>query len=95
MSKKTPTFKVGNKVKLTAKFLRSTGQYAGGEGGKRWTVLSVSNGSHPMSISLVTVDEIREDLSYWTAEELAADPDLKYRRIAAGNLMLASKPDMG
>jgi hypothetical protein len=82
-------FKVGDKVKLTIKFLRSTGQYVGGEGHKRWTVKAVGSGEHPM----VTVDESRADLGYWTKEELAADPMLQYRRIAACNLMLASKPD--
>jgi hypothetical protein len=78
-------FKVGDKVKLTAKFLRSTGQYMGGEGSRRWTVKGLSG-------SFVVTDE---ELSsgYYSSEELAADPTLKYRRIHPNNLMLASAPD--
>lgn len=35
------TIAVGDKVKLTGKFLRSTGQIAGPEGSSTWTVLSI------------------------------------------------------
>lgn len=34
--------KPGTRVRLTGAFLRSTGQIAGGEGGKRWTVVECS-----------------------------------------------------
>lgn len=84
------TFKVGDKVKLTSKFLRSTGQYVGGEGSKRWTVLRIGH-------FVIVDEEISPAMlqTMFSTDELAADPSLKYRRIAAGNLMLASKPDVG
>ena len=87
---KQPTFKVGDKVKLTAKFLQSTGQYVGGEGHKKWQVLAVDC---KYGSTFITVDERQRDTSHWTTEELESDPMLKYRRINACNLMLANKPD--
>ncbi len=84
-------FKPGDKVRLTSKFLRNTGQYTGDEPRKIWTIRAVEPKTH--GLQLVTVDELKGDLSYYTAEELEADPELKWRRINAGNLMLASKPD--
>jgi len=81
-------FAVGDVVQLTGKFLKSTGQTAGGEEPKKWKVLQVSTGDFPV----ITVDEVRSDLGYWTAEELEADPMLKYRRIAAANLKRVGMP---
>lgn len=72
-------FQVGDKVKLTGKFLRNTGQATGPEGLSTWTVLAVDN-------EMITVDQEHADIGYWTAEELAADPMLKFRRFNAGNL---------
>jgi hypothetical protein len=88
---KKHTFQVGDVVKLTSKFLKSTGQYVGGEGHKKWSVLHVDDNKY--GSTFITVDERHHDTSYWTADELAADPMLKYRRINAANLMLANKPD--
>lgn len=92
-TKKTPTFNVGDKVRLSAKYLQSTGQYSGREAHAKWTVVEV--GDHDM----VYVDEPRHDLSYWTPEELKA-MEVTYggrtfvpRAINANNLKLVGKPD--
>jgi hypothetical protein len=74
--------KVGDKVKLTGKFLRSTGQGSSKEGRKTWTVTAIS-GSFA-----VTDEKHPADYAHmmWTDAELAADPSLWFRRIALGNL---------
>lgn len=83
---KTKQFAPGTKVRCTGAFLRNTGQYTGSDAHAVWKVLEQKG-------EFVTVDEVREDLSYWTAEELAANPMLKYRRVHANNLMEVGKPD--
>ncbi len=85
-------FKVGDKVRLTGKFLRSTGQFVGGDSRSRWEVLHVDEGKHG-DPDMITVNQPKHDMSFWTAEEIAANPLLKWRRINAANLQLASKPD--
>lgn len=84
-------FKVGDRVRLTGKFLRSTGQFTGGDSRSKWEVLAVSEGKQ--SPDMITVNEPRSDMSFWTAEEIAADPSLKWRCIAACNLQLTNRPD--
>ena len=69
---------VASHVRLTRKFLRNTGQVVGGEGSKRWTILGFER-------DWAIVDEEVLPGSF-TAEEIAADPSLKYRRIAVANL---------
>jgi hypothetical protein len=77
MSKMKKSVSVGSRVRLTGKYLRSTGQQAGSEGAKKWTVLSLRD----------DYAEVDEPSSYpWTAEELAEDPSLANRRINVGNL---------
>lgn len=71
----------GDKVQLTAKFLRSTRQQRGGEGAKVWEVLGFDN-------CWAIVNEPVFDLTYFTPTELEADPSLKWRRIAVSNLKL-------
>lgn len=72
--------KVGDKVRLTAKFLRGTGQRA--ETRKRWTVTAI-DARHGWAV----VDEKAHFASNWySEEEQAADPSLVWRRIALGNL---------
>ena len=72
-------FSVGDKVRLTAKYLRSTGQYTGRE--PRWTITGFSGG-------WAIVDEplCAAALEMFTAAELAEDPTLRFRRVATGNL---------
>lgn len=82
------TFKVGDRVQFSGKFLQSTGQVAGGEGRKVWTILHVDD-RHGSTI--VQVNE-PATLDYYSAEELAADPSLRNRRINAANLKHYGKP---
>jgi hypothetical protein len=79
---------LGATVRLTGYFLKSTGQQRGGEGASRWKVLGNSG-------DFVIVDE-PADTSWFTAEEMAADPSLKWRRINRGNLeIVGAKPKAG
>jgi len=78
-------FQVGTRVKLTGKFLKSTGQHASPEGRKVWTIKGFER-------DWAIVDELA-DTSYFTPEELAADPTLQYRRIATANLCIVGQLD--
>ena len=80
-------FQIGTKVRFSGKFLRSTGQMVGGEGGKVFTVLGLSDNGW------LTVDEPFGDLSYFTPAELEKDPSLKWRRIAACNVTIVGQLD--
>lgn len=79
--------KPGDRVRLSGKFLRSTGQSVGGEGQKIWTVKALSGG-------FVVVDEELGpyDLKWFTEAELAADPLLRFRHFAPGNLVRVGTP---
>lgn len=81
--KKQP-FAIGDRIQLTSEFLRSTGQYTGREPASVWTVTGFSG---PWLIT----DEPRPNDGAFTAEELAADPTLAYRRIAPGNVQKARR----
>lgn len=72
-------FAVGDRIQLTGKFLRSTGQYTGREPSSVWTVTGFSG---PFLIT----DEPRPNDGMFSADELAADPTLRFRRIAPGNV---------
>lgn len=83
-TKQTKSFSVGDKVRLTAKFLRSTGQYTGDEARRVWTITGHSG-------SFVVVDQALPAhllSSFYTADELAADPSLAFRRFAPANLQI-------
>jgi hypothetical protein len=80
-------FAIGDKVKLTGKFLRSTGQHAGKEGQSVWTILGFSNGDRWAIVDQPT------DTSHYTAAELTEDPSLRYRRIAVANLYICGQLD--
>lgn len=74
-------FSIGDKVKFTGKFLKSTGQRTGSAGQDTFIVTGFS-GSF-----VVTNQELSSaSLDMFSAEELAADPTLRFRRIAAANL---------
>jgi len=82
----TTKIAIGDKVQLTGKFLRSTGQIASREGRKVWTVTG-------FVMSWAITDELAADAKDWfTAEEIAADPRLLYRKIAVANLKVYGKP---
>jgi len=78
-------FNVGDKVRLTGQFLRDTGQIAGEDGQSVWTVQAYIVGKGDR-YAFVLTNEFRPDDGMYTAEEIAADPTLRYRRINAANL---------
>ena len=79
---------VGTKVRLTGAFLKFTGQQAGREGSKVFTVKGGSG-------DFVIVDE-EADTAWFTPDEMAADPSLKWRRINKANLQIVgAKPKSG
>jgi len=78
-------FTPGDRVRLTGTFLRSTGQMAGGEGQSKWIVQpcpcrGCSDGR------LILTDQPRENDGMFTPAEIAAEPHLQWRHIAAANL---------
>lgn len=84
---KDPTFRVGDKVRMSAAWLRDTGQVKGRAGLDVFTVSALDNDGR-----WVVTDQPC-DTSYFSAAELSADPSLAFRRIAAANLVLVGKPD--
>lgn len=76
---KPKTFAIGDKVRLTAKFLRNTGQYTGREPFSVWTVTGFSG-------PWIVTDERRPDDGMFSEAELAEDPTLAFRRVATANL---------
>ncbi len=82
-------FKAGDRVQLTGKFLRSTGQIAGSEGQKKWTVKGVHTIEHGSAFVIVDEPSITD---YFTKDELEADPSLAFRRINAANLKHVGRP---
>jgi hypothetical protein len=83
----TEQFPVGSQVKLTGTFLRSTGQIAGGEGSKVWTVMPYSERRGQPDYTFVNVDEPPGNPEMY--EDLPPSERPKYRRINAMNLMPA------
>lgn len=83
MAKVRRMVRVGDKVRLTGEFLRATGQAAGPEGASCWVVRAIDR-------EWAVVDQ-PADVAWYTAEELEADPSLRFRRIALGNLEVVSE----
>lgn len=73
---------VGDKVKLTGKFLKSTGQFKGPAGLSTWVVTAITPNGWAVTNQAVS----NATLESFAADELAADPSLKFRRIALANL---------
>lgn len=73
---------VGDRVRLTAQFLRSTDQKKGPDGAKTWIVKAVRAVG---AAEYVYVNEAA-DTSWYSESELKEDPLLKYRAINAANL---------
>lgn len=84
------SFAPGTKVRFHGRFLKSTGQQAGGEGQKVFTVVECGcAGCKDAAWPTVAVDERRygyDEPGYFTDEEKAAHPELKHRHIATSNL---------
>lgn len=72
---------IGDKVKLTGKHLKSTGQRTGAAGLSTWIVTDIQG-----SFAVTNQELSPESLQLFTAEELTDDPTLKFRRIHVGNL---------
>ena len=70
--------KPNDRVRLTAQFLRNTGQIKGPDGAQTWIVKYVRG-------NIAHVNE-PADLSFYTDEELTAEPWLKWRAINVANL---------
>lgn len=75
---------VGSVVALTAKFLRSTGQYTSPDARKRWTVTHVDG-------DFISVDEPRDWQDTFSPEEFATFSErdkfiVSHRRFHRGNL---------
>lgn len=87
MTKKFRDFAIGDRVKLTGKFLRNTGQHTGSEGTRVWTITGFANDGR------WAITDQPSDTSYYTSEEMAADPTLGYRRIAVENLYIVGQLD--
>lgn len=81
MATKTP-LEVGDRVQLTSKFLRSTGQYTGREPASVWTITGLCNNGR----WAITDQPADHPAGYYSDAELADDPTLKFRRIAVSNL---------
>ena len=82
-------FAIGDKVKLTGKFLKSTGQQRGPEGLSTWIITGFSNGGR----WAITDQPAANPEGYYSADELAADPTLAFRRIAVENLYIVGQLD--
>jgi hypothetical protein len=78
----------GTVVRLTGYFLKATGQFAGGEGTKRWKVQPCNCGLCRLSAQIfVAVDEpaAQDDAE-------PADPSPRWRHIAGWNLQIVGIP---
>lgn len=75
-------FQVGDRVRLTGKFLRSTGQQVGRAGLDVWTVTALQGSfavtNEPLSAELLA--------RLYTVDEVAADPTLRFHRVNVANL---------
>lgn len=89
MAKTFRNFQVGSKVRLTGKFLKNTGQHRSPEARSTWTITGIT--SNGWAITNERLSD--ESLKMFTAEELAADPSLAFRRIALANLHIVGQAD--
>jgi hypothetical protein len=88
MAREKKTFAAGDTVRLTRNFLRWTGQITGGEGHSRWTVLACECKACAQGHFVLTNEpRTAEDLAeYFTPEEIAAEPWLKFRHLNTANV---------
>lgn len=85
----------GVKVRLSGQFLRSTGQYTSSEARKVWTVQECPCRSCKAKDGFTTVavneTKDKDDLRYFSTEELETMPYLKMRHIARCNLTIVGE----
>jgi hypothetical protein len=77
----------GTRVRLTGYFLKATGQQAGGEGHKRWTVMPCGC-ELCRSGRFVAIDEPATDFY----DDVPPEQRPKWRHVAIGNLMIVGAP---
>lgn len=80
-------FEVGDKVKLSGVYLKSTGQERSSEGLKTWTITDIIGGHGGVGFAVVDEPVSKSTLDFFTPDELAADPTLRFRRINLRNLV--------
>jgi ABC-type cobalamin transport system ATPase subunit len=82
------SFHAGDVVRLTGDFLRSTGQIAGGEGQRRWIVVTCPHvpPCHANAMLTMVNEPKYNPLDSWTAGEIKAEPCLLNRKINTNNL---------
>ena len=93
------SIKPNDRVRLTAQFLRNTGQIKGPDGAQTWIVKyvrgNIAHVNEPADLSFYTDEELTAEpwllyrvgtFSFYTDEELTAEPWLKWRAINVANL---------
>lgn len=83
-------FAVGDRIRLTGAFLKSTGQIAGGEGQAVWTVHACPCRLCAEGRFVLTDQPSTEE---YTPEEYAREPHLRYRHINTANVVRVGVPD--
>lgn len=84
---KKKSFKVGDKVQLTGAFLRSTGQFVGNEGQRKFLVRECECSMCARGQFVLTDQPTSElTLQTYTLDELQKHPHLRFRHIAVANL---------
>jgi hypothetical protein len=86
-------FAPGTRVRLSGKFLASTGQRTGRAGLDRWTVRACVCDLCARG-DFVCTDEMRDPAylaTMWTREEIAAHPSLAWRHINRANLTIVGR----
>jgi hypothetical protein len=83
---KAKRFAVGDLVRLTGSFLRSTGQYTGPDAHAKWTVQDHQGCRLCADGRFVLTNEPRQADDMFSAAEMAADPTLAFRHVNASNL---------
>lgn len=86
MSKPAKRYAVGTRIRLTGKFLRSTGQLTGGEGRSVWVVRECPCDMCKRDWVATNQERKGAELDYWTADELAAMPHLRWRHFNLHNV---------
>lgn len=88
MTAKIFKFNPGDKVRLTGKYLRNTGQYKGSEGMARW-IVQACKAATPCRMcagGVYILTNEPADTAGLTAEDLVQAPCARWRRINAANL---------
>ena len=85
-------FRVGDKIKLTGRFLQNTGQTAGGQGQQVWEVKGLRKVGR--NVYVITNEPKPDADEQYTAAELYDDPMLRYKSILAANVYRVGQLDI-